>query len=184
ILVTLASRFSLILADLVGLYITWYRTHETIRIAHRNRMSGGHNKPTFSFTLLRDGTIYFSTLLILNGLNVAFTMSSVSTPSQYHRTCLKSSQVAGNDALEPSNLISVFEEPLTAILTSRFLINLQKVKRRLEDSSRSLSKVSEIAFQPYHSGSADGPIESSRIQQLSHEDDTEYGTGDDGEELP
>ncbi|EJF63600.1 hypothetical protein BD309DRAFT_1020105 [Dichomitus squalens] len=96
----------------------------------------------------------------------------------------ESSQVAGNDALEPSNLISVFEEPLTAILTSRFLINLQKVKRRVEDSSRSLSKVSEIAFQPYHSGTADGPIESSRIQQLSHEDDTENGTGDDVEELP
>ena len=52
---TLVSRFSLIAADLIGLYITWYRTHETLRLARHDRLSGGHGKPTFSFTLLRDG---------------------------------------------------------------------------------------------------------------------------------
>ncbi|TBU22117.1 hypothetical protein BD311DRAFT_676805, partial [Dichomitus squalens] len=131
--ITELSRFSLIGADLLVLCVTWYRTHETVRMS---RVSDTAGVQTFSGTLLRDGTSYFLTLVILNILHVTFTLTSLTT-----------------DAINITSVIPLFEEPLTSILTSRFLINLQRVKNTNQPSSHMVS-VGELEFQP-RSTSAD-----------------------------
>ncbi|EJF59670.1 hypothetical protein DICSQDRAFT_171847 [Dichomitus squalens LYAD-421 SS1] len=110
---------------------------ETLKV-HRRSEAGGQNKRTFAGTLLRDGTIYFATLLILNILHIAFTVGSVA-PAAFTAT----------------SVIPDFEEPLTAILTSRFLINLQEVKQKLSGSSRSMS-TSDLAFRSDAPGGVPG----------------------------
>ncbi|TBU29357.1 hypothetical protein BD311DRAFT_661383, partial [Dichomitus squalens] len=132
--VTVVARSSLIGAELIVLSITWYRTRETIKIS--KRIMAGQDRQTFASTLLRDGGSYHRlTLLIVNSLNIAFSLTSVSP-------------IGAPRSLQHS-------PSLTSILISRFLINLQKVKHTLEGSSRSMS---ELAFQSRASLDVDGFI--------------------------
>ncbi|PIL25527.1 hypothetical protein GSI_12414 [Ganoderma sinense ZZ0214-1] len=62
---------------------------------------------TFSSVLLRDGTIYFVVLLILNCLHLTLTL------------------LAYNPAFQDASYLPSFTEPITAILVSRFLLDLQ-----------------------------------------------------------
>lgn len=59
---------------------------------------------------------------------------------------------------------------LTSILTSRFLIDLQKAQRKLAASSRSVS-LGEIEFQPQTSRNTSRFIGSLGAQLSFHEDD-------------
>ncbi|KZT63707.1 hypothetical protein DAEQUDRAFT_741766 [Daedalea quercina L-15889] len=52
-------------ADVIVLVITWRYTYHTLRLACR-----GNDKPTLSFLLWRDGTVYFGSLLIISILDV------------------------------------------------------------------------------------------------------------------
>ena len=54
---------------------------------------------------------------------------------------------------------------LTSVFTSRFLINLQKVKHRQTGSSQSLSQVSDLAFEPNATRTMDGFIGSLGAQE-------------------
>ncbi|KAI1795344.1 hypothetical protein LXA43DRAFT_1090993 [Ganoderma leucocontextum] len=89
---------------------------------------------TFSSLLLRDGTIYFLILLILNTLHLTFTLLSVVHTSS------------------PVSYITLFTEPITAVLVSRFLLDLQEVNRGIESGSQSatnsdsVSQTGTIAF--------------------------------------
>ena len=97
---------------------------------------------------------------------------------------------------DPLSSIPIFEEPyvfplfydmsfisdvltrLTSVLTSRFLIHLQNVKRRLAGSSRSISQMSDLAFRPHTARNMDGFIGSLGAQLSFYGDDT----GEDEEE--
>ncbi|KAM5541474.1 hypothetical protein V8D89_005028 [Ganoderma adspersum] len=71
-------------------------------------------KNTFATVLLRDGLIYFLSLLMLNSLHLVLTMLSASNiPS-----------------LQDASFVSLFAEPLTTILVSRFLLHLQSAKHK------------------------------------------------------
>ncbi|TBU28237.1 hypothetical protein BD311DRAFT_865542 [Dichomitus squalens] len=147
--VEVATRSSLIASDLVVLFVTWYRTYGTTRLSLRTP-----GKPTLASILLLNGTIYFLALLILSVLQMAFTLAGV----------------AGNGALEIStSIIALLEEPLTSILTSRFLIDLQKTQRGLVGSSRSIS-LGEVVFQPQTSRNTSRFIGSLGAQLSFHED--------------
>ncbi|TBU29476.1 hypothetical protein BD311DRAFT_756743 [Dichomitus squalens] len=139
----MACRFSLMAADLLVLCVTWYQTYETVKMSRR--FAPGQETQSLASILLHDGTSYFLILLILNVLHVAFTLSSVA-----------------NDPFSPSSVVILIEEPLTSVLTSRFLINLQLAKRRQEGSLESTSEGTELAFQPQTSSShhIDGFIKS------------------------
>ncbi|TBU44167.1 hypothetical protein BD309DRAFT_862854 [Dichomitus squalens] len=147
LLFALLSRFSLVGADLLVLCVTWYRTYETIKVARQ--VAGGLRNRTFANILLRDG----ATLLVLNVLHIA------------------------SDEFATTSVIIWFEEPFTSILTSRFLINLQKVNRKLAGSVQSMSQLPELAFQPYASGNVDGFIGSLGTQLSFHKEDVE-GSGE------
>ena len=54
VIVTIASRFSLVGADLLVICVTWCRTYETVKISRRHMVGPG--KQSFAGTLLRDGT--------------------------------------------------------------------------------------------------------------------------------
>ncbi|TBU42312.1 hypothetical protein BD309DRAFT_866641, partial [Dichomitus squalens] len=160
------SRSLLIGADLLVLCVTWYRTYETVKFSRRDH--AGTSGRTFSGTLLRDGTAYFLTLLVLNCLHVAFTLASVSILEEAPRT---------HGCLTRSNVLL----RITAVLTSRFLINLQEVKHKLAGSSRSLSG-GELEFQHNASGNSDGFI-GSFGRELSFGEDN-VGDEDVAEEAP
>ncbi|TBU28279.1 hypothetical protein BD311DRAFT_722757 [Dichomitus squalens] len=151
----IASRASLVLADLLVLCVTWYQTYETVKVSRRDLADLA--KPTFASTLLRDGTIYFLTLLMLNVLHMIFSLTSIGS----------------NNVFDLASVIPYFEEPLTSILTSRFLVNLQQVKHRLAGSSRSLSQMSEPAFQPQASRNMNGFIGSLGAQLSFDEEESD-----------
>ncbi|KAL7280949.1 hypothetical protein ACG7TL_005898 [Trametes sanguinea] len=113
---TIASRTCLIAADVIVLLVTWTSTFGTIRIAD----AALKGRPSFVRLLVRDGTIYFIILLILNTLHLTFTMLSIT-----------------NDALSPVSYFTTFTEPITAVLVSRFLLNLQEVNQYNQRSSLS-----------------------------------------------
>ncbi|PIL33869.1 hypothetical protein GSI_03575 [Ganoderma sinense ZZ0214-1] len=69
--------------------------------------------------MLINGTIYFVILLVLNILHLTFTLLSIATDGGFDST---------------SYVIS-FSEPITAILVSRFMFDLQKAKQKSQHRS-------------------------------------------------
>ncbi|KAI0765625.1 hypothetical protein BD413DRAFT_637664 [Trametes elegans] len=102
--VSLLSRLSLILADILVIGITWHTMRR--RLVLQGEIT---RRPlTLSTVLIRDGTV----LLILNILHLTFVMLSLTI------------------AFDPSSQISTFTEPVTVVLVSRFLLDLQAANRR------------------------------------------------------
>ncbi|TBU52766.1 hypothetical protein BD310DRAFT_939400 [Dichomitus squalens] len=124
-IVEVATRSSMIASDLVVLCVTWYRTYQTAKLSLRSL-----GKQTFASILLLDGMA----LLVLSVLQMTFTLTRVAT----------------DVGMALTSVIAILEEPITAILTSRFLIDLQNAQRKLAGSSRSVS-LGELAFEPQSS---------------------------------
>ncbi|TBU42117.1 hypothetical protein BD309DRAFT_866959 [Dichomitus squalens] len=116
-----------------------------------SRHVASQDKRSFSSILLRDG----ATLLILSILHVVFTVNSIDT-----------------NEVGVASVLPLFEEPLTSILTWRFLINLQKAKNRLASSSCSMAQMSDPCFvlQPPVADNFDGFIGSLGARLIIHED--------------
>ncbi|KAI0696558.1 hypothetical protein C8T65DRAFT_32373 [Cerioporus squamosus] len=107
--VVIISRSCLIAADVILILITWISLWK--RVVY---VSGKLTRLSFTKVLLRDGTVYFIIILTMNILHLAFSLPSVShSPSSRN-----------------FSQITVFTEPITAILVSRFLIDLQEANRR------------------------------------------------------
>ncbi|RPD69066.1 hypothetical protein L226DRAFT_617051 [Lentinus tigrinus ALCF2SS1-7] len=103
------SRSCLLVADLILILITWVSLWK--RVVY---VSGKLKRLAFTKVLLWDGTIYFIVILTMNVLHLAFSLPSVSrSPSSRN-----------------FSQITVFTEPITAILVSRFLIDLQEANRK------------------------------------------------------
>ncbi|RPD58172.1 hypothetical protein L227DRAFT_564857 [Lentinus tigrinus ALCF2SS1-6] len=118
-LVTIISRTSFIVADLVVLGVTWHGTYRTVQL-------GNELKHTYSGTLLRDGTTYFLALTVLNVLHLLLSMLSI-------------------DVLDLSSLsmVTIFTEPIASILVSRFLLDLQEVHQYRVDPQLSSMSVGQ-----------------------------------------
>ncbi|KAI0709670.1 hypothetical protein C8T65DRAFT_727366 [Cerioporus squamosus] len=114
--VVIVSRAGLIVADVLLIYITWAKlsSQEALRkIRQSKRLS-------LSDILFRNGTVYFVVLFMLNATHLVLSISA--------------SVAAGND--QESHAATVFSIPLsviaasissiTAVLVSRFLLELQE----------------------------------------------------------
>ncbi|RPD57300.1 hypothetical protein L227DRAFT_655695 [Lentinus tigrinus ALCF2SS1-6] len=126
---TIVSRTCLMASDVLVIITTWAATRNTVNLHGPNR-GIGH---TFAGTLLRDGTVYFVVLLVLNALHLTFTMLPIVDAS-----------------LAPVSYITLFTEPITAVLVSRFMLNLQAVNRRAinGDSQRTLTlQIGSVNFE-------------------------------------
>ncbi|KAI0794601.1 hypothetical protein C8Q74DRAFT_1249696 [Fomes fomentarius] len=121
---TIASRGSLILADLILIVTTYV-------MLSRNTTS--LSVDSFAGVLVRDGTLYFICLLIINILHLTFTILSIA------------------ETAESTSFAIIYSEPLTAILISRFLLNLQAVNHQalhLDSlSDRSISQNHTLVFE-------------------------------------
>ncbi|KAH9911361.1 uncharacterized protein BXZ73DRAFT_108059 [Epithele typhae] len=106
----IASRTCLIAADLLVVYMTWYTL--VWSDAARGRMKS--RRLTFSGVLVTDGVLCFLALCVMNILHVALTVSAITDPSSGH------------------SYVTVFTQPITSILVSRFLLHLQRANVEAE----------------------------------------------------
>ncbi|TBU54372.1 hypothetical protein BD310DRAFT_936002 [Dichomitus squalens] len=149
------TRSCMIASDLVVLCVTWVRTYETAKLSLRSL-----GKRTLTSILLLDGMCYRA-LLVLSTLQMTFTLTGVDENANF-----------------PTSVIVYMEEPLTSILTSRFLIDLQKAQRKLAGSSQSVS-FGDLAFQPQTSGNTSRFIGSLGAQLSFHKVDEEENEVED-----
>ncbi|KAI0738705.1 hypothetical protein C8Q80DRAFT_1275666 [Daedaleopsis nitida] len=107
IIATIVSRTCQIASDAAVIIITW-------TAVSRKRINAVRWLSPLSLAdvILRDGTVYFLVLLILNSLQLTFTLLSM------------------NIAFENVSYFSIFTEPLTSILVSRYLLDLQAASTR------------------------------------------------------
>ncbi|TFK94268.1 hypothetical protein K466DRAFT_476918, partial [Polyporus arcularius HHB13444] len=104
-LVTIISRGCLITSDLLLMGITWFATYKTSReIKALNQVT------SMSSVMFRDGVVYFIVLAVLNILHLSFSLLSI----------------LNQNASPNASYITILTEPITAILISRFLIDLQE----------------------------------------------------------
>ncbi|TFK79705.1 hypothetical protein K466DRAFT_415623 [Polyporus arcularius HHB13444] len=113
--VIIISRVPLIVADVLLIYITWTKLGSRV-----------HTRLSLSDILLRDGIKYFVVLFIMNVLHLVLSVTAV----------------AGD--LEGS-YVTEFTAPITAILISRFLLELQEAN--------------QMAVQLDHGGSSRDPYD-------------------------
>ncbi|KAI0718784.1 hypothetical protein C8T65DRAFT_737124 [Cerioporus squamosus] len=109
--VIIVSRAPLIVADAILIYVTWTKlsNRDALRDVRRPRRS------SLSDILFRNvfhavltGTIYFVVLFVLNVLHLAFSVTAFATDS------------------DGVSFVTEFTSPITAILVSRFLLELQE----------------------------------------------------------
>ncbi|KAJ2991220.1 hypothetical protein NUW54_g8256 [Trametes sanguinea] len=117
--VLIATRTSAILTDVLVLITTWWQTYSLRRLAVQANM-----QVSLATLLVRDGTIYFLVLLAMNTFHIAFSLTGRFT---YTIT---------------------FEEPLTTILISRFLLNLREASMSTGQLSIDMSEPSFIRRPP------------------------------------
>ncbi|KAI1783017.1 hypothetical protein LXA43DRAFT_1048483, partial [Ganoderma leucocontextum] len=108
------SRTGIIAADSLLVLITWSS------LFRNGAFRFTFGTATFAEVLLRDGTIYFIVLMILNALHLAFSLSSFTVA-----------------ALQNVSDITAFTEPITAILVQRFLFHLQSANHQALDMDSS-----------------------------------------------
>ncbi|KAH9888811.1 hypothetical protein C8Q73DRAFT_793816 [Cubamyces lactineus] len=107
--VPVLARVPMIIADLALIVITWKTQYKTYSLGRKLSTPSG-----LSMVLLRDGTVYFMALTVLNTLLLIFEYFEILG--------------VGTDG-HNSALVS-FIEPLTAILISEFLIHLHEAADR------------------------------------------------------
>ncbi|RDX54038.1 hypothetical protein OH76DRAFT_1479098 [Lentinus brumalis] len=103
----ISARIPLIIADVILIYITWsqLRCRDALNeIRQSKRLS-------LSNVLFRDGTIYFVVLFVLNVLHLVFTVTSLALSD------------------EGTSYVTIFTGPITAIIVSRFLLDLQEANQ-------------------------------------------------------
>ncbi|KAI0697858.1 hypothetical protein C8T65DRAFT_18470 [Cerioporus squamosus] len=103
----LVSRVPLIIADMILIYVTWakLRSRDALKDIRQSK------KMSLSDVLFRDGTQYFVVLFILNVLHFVFSLTALAVTEN------------------GTSYLTVFTAPLTAILISRFLLDLQEANQ-------------------------------------------------------
>ncbi|OBZ72798.1 hypothetical protein A0H81_07334 [Grifola frondosa] len=104
----ISSRTCLIASDALVLAVTWSKTYQLRKAAQQAQV-----KASLLTLLLRDGTIYFVVLLILNALHIVFNF------------------------VEQVPFVSIFADAFTSILISRFILNLREVDIHVHGGMRS-----------------------------------------------
>ncbi|KAI0324214.1 hypothetical protein GY45DRAFT_1439224 [Cubamyces sp. BRFM 1775] len=113
------SRASAITADLLVIVITmWYAMKGGTRTLRHVRSS----VPSFTRVLVVNGTIYFLALLTLNSLHLILTLVSIV------------------EVVEAVSQVTIFTDPLTAILICRFLLALHSTNAKVVDETSASSQ--------------------------------------------
>ncbi|RPD76439.1 hypothetical protein L226DRAFT_569703 [Lentinus tigrinus ALCF2SS1-7] len=101
---TIASRTSLIAADICVIAVTWWSTYGIRKLTRDARL-----ETSFGTLLLRDGTIYFIVLLAMNVVHMTL------------------NTVKPNNVVQQASYVTILENPIASVLVSRFILNLREV---------------------------------------------------------
>ncbi|KAI0774496.1 hypothetical protein C8Q74DRAFT_1270480 [Fomes fomentarius] len=165
---TIVSRVCLIASDLLVMCITWNATYKTSRDSIKVLGQGN----SLSSILFRNGTLYFSILVTLNILHLSFTLLSIVNTQD--------SVYANNQ----DSFVVRFSEPLTAILISRFLMDLQEVKNTATYQHSQVSSMSSRVIGSLGS-SLPAPGETFEVQSVPQSNgETEMERVDSGVVVP
>ncbi|KAI0730600.1 hypothetical protein C8Q76DRAFT_782288 [Earliella scabrosa] len=99
--VNVVTRTSVISAEVLVILVTWFTTYRRGIFRQRGL--------TLSSIVLFDGTIYFLAMLILNVIDMCFSLLTIGPTT----------------AIRFSSLVADFVEPINSVLISRFLLKLQ-----------------------------------------------------------
>ncbi|KAI0780938.1 hypothetical protein BD413DRAFT_620066 [Trametes elegans] len=122
IALTVASRGSLILAELLAVIVTWRETREKGRQVH-----GALSQLSFKKVLLNRGIVYFCSLAVLNIVGMTLSVLNILVVAR------------------EGNYVTVFIDPLSALLVCRFLLDLRGVSEQLAGESE-LGNISSLDF--------------------------------------
>ncbi|THH31060.1 hypothetical protein EUX98_g3132 [Antrodiella citrinella] len=139
------NRIFAMAADAIILILTWIRTADIMR-TFKLRV-----KSSLGVMLLRDGTLYFLFMFTLNVVNLI---------------AIKEQKFGAVPALS---------DVITAILISRFLLNLRRVYIVSDESSKSFhaSRFSDLRFANSVTGNMGAPLATMSEKDLEHGDDEE-----------
>ncbi|KZT04670.1 uncharacterized protein LAESUDRAFT_290826 [Laetiporus sulphureus 93-53] len=150
----LPARICPLISDVILLAVTWYKTFKVAREAR----TAGVQAP-LAILLLRDGTLYFVTISLLNVLEIvlAFTVQLVEVDAYVY--------------------VSLFGPQMSSILFTRFVFNLRQVSSDLAVSSeRPLSTVPQTRTLEFSSklvGNMDADLDFGRDVVGDSEDEME-----------
>ncbi|RPD56564.1 hypothetical protein L226DRAFT_455382 [Lentinus tigrinus ALCF2SS1-7] len=147
ITVVLVSRLSSIAADAIVISVTWWTTYKIKKTAVLNNV-----KTSLVDLLLRDGSVYFCTMLVFNVLHIVVNFA------------------------EEVSFMGDIADVITSILVSRFIINLRDLDSRdlLEQSHSGSTAGGTVVFASNLIESMGAPLERSSIP-------IEVGDGDEPE---
>ncbi|KAH9941998.1 hypothetical protein B0H21DRAFT_710405 [Amylocystis lapponica] len=114
LIIILAARICAIALDVFVMVLTWRRTYGISKLVR------GRSRPGFSKLILRDGTLYFATLVILNVIYLAvspFNKQPAPVPPLIIRCVL----------LGRAEFMPYKPSSFTSILISHFMLNLREV---------------------------------------------------------
>ncbi|PCH34968.1 hypothetical protein WOLCODRAFT_155612 [Wolfiporia cocos MD-104 SS10] len=143
-----------IASDGIVLVLTWIKTAEIARAFTRAEKPTGH----LVTLILRDGTLYFVTMLILNVINLVVI------------------------EFQDFGSLPALTEVLTSILISRFLLNLRGVylaqgeSRSYDESSLQSTRMSSLQFADDIVGNLGAPL-----SEDDHDEQYDEATGEDEE---
>ncbi|RPD57188.1 hypothetical protein L226DRAFT_614396 [Lentinus tigrinus ALCF2SS1-7] len=173
--VVIISRVPLVVADSLLIFTTW----AALRSRDRKGLVAAALQPGWypiTHVLLRDGSIYFIVLLVLNLLHLVLSATSL---------------VSNNT---DGSLMTIFTAPITAILISHFLLDLQEANRT--DVRMDAGNPLQFSGDPYNSspsfisslGAFTNPNRSGRSSGSEDNDDEDLSyevdsrsDGEDGE---
>ncbi|KAI0722673.1 hypothetical protein C8Q76DRAFT_719712 [Earliella scabrosa] len=118
------SRTCDIMADILVVWVTWKATYTT-----QNTFRECTKRVSLSSIMFQDGVTYFLVLLLMNVLHLSFSLRSI----------------ANADTINHASIISFISDPLTAILISRFLMDLQQSNHAALGSSTSFSSTRSLS---------------------------------------
>lgn len=103
---TIASRTSAMVSDIIVIVVTWYYTYNR----YRNPLQL-QDQPSLTLLMLRDGTLYFIIFLVMNILRIVL------------------------DHFNTIQVLQIFMIPISSILISRFLLNIRAVVHSMQEGS-------------------------------------------------
>ncbi|KAI0718852.1 hypothetical protein C8T65DRAFT_736894 [Cerioporus squamosus] len=143
------SRAGFILADLLLVIITW----RSLATGHERARLGNGKRMTFADILFWNGTLYFVTLFTLNVLHLSFSL-----PALFN-----------DDGISD---ITVFTDPLSAVLICRFLLDLQEANQRVVrlDADEPLSTMDSVGSLSFVARTM-GSLRTTIVPGFSEDDD-------------
>ncbi|KAI0351141.1 hypothetical protein OH77DRAFT_1430171 [Trametes cingulata] len=127
LVLTLAGRVPAILADCLVIGITWRKSYRTLVL---RAATDDTDQPSLHQVFLMNGSVYFCVFLSLNVLDITLELLQITLP----------------EVLGQGNYIAGFIYPINSLLTSRFLLDLRAVNKKLSNPGETSVSAGSLQF--------------------------------------